>query len=754
MNTKSENILNKVISSILTVIYVGTVGLCFCSCFNFAKNGKNDEVIVDGTPWFESEITSYGSFSEKEYLTPVLIDKENRVFFHLSEGENGEEKCCVEVFKKSLNKQHTIVIEDLSVKLPIVYEQLSVFSASGDLFASVKFSNNDEEKLIIYKLNLDNDSLERCKELTFEDTYHGIYIEKIIARDEYNYALFLYLEGDYYHCGFKIFSNDWMPVYETTVPGQIEKWSVNGKGDIVAFERINSILKTVGINIKEKNTYSVKIKDEMLNKYQYGYFMNDGRIYTQNTDLTISCYDFDLETEQVVIDYNNCDASISQLSDYALFYVDSEGCSYIKSTFYFGEKNISTTVLDVNRVATNPNKGKTVIYAAPSGVIDPMVGDGILEYNRSNSKYYIKVTMNYSIYNTERREDFRNVSEYWSDYYFRNNMVVDALIQDIKNGTAPDILLDFGQFPCLHSDEYLIDLSDFSSKLGDDEYFNNIIDSFKINNSLFQMPLTAVVSGLYVDRSALGNDIEKFDFHSYDDFVNSECGGIDPIGATLGRDNYMRLLLMYHYAELHNERGLLTIDNEMFRRLCKYAKKSPNQMTDVTGPVIYLNCSFFAYDLSTLSIKEGAGTLMGFPSVNGTGAMAECPVSVAVTKCSKHAEAAQAFVKNLISYEVQSKCLNSNPINKTAFEDIAKKNLQYANTVINNSYSMKNYYSEGIIVEYEGFLSSANCGGLFDTYTMKIINEEIPAYYEDQKNIDSIIPIIENRVNNMIKERE
>ena len=753
MNRKTKRFFNKALSSILAAIYIGTIGLCFCSCINSADNSKRDEVIVDGTPWFESEITTYGSFSEKEYLTPVLIDKENRVFFHLME-DSGEEKCCVEVFKKNIDKQHTIVIEDLSVKLPIVYEHLSVFSVSGDLFVSVNFGNYDEEKLIIYKLNLDTDSLERCKELSFNDSYHGIYIEKIIAHDGYNYALFSYLEGDYYHYGFKVFSNDWMPVYETTVQGQIEKWSVNGKGDIVAFERINSILNAVGFNIKENNTYSINIKDAMLNKYQYGYFMNDGRIYNQNADLTITCYDFDLETEQVVIDYNNCNANISQLADYTLFYVDSEGCSFIKSTFYFGERNISNTVLDIDRTTKNPNKGKTVIYAAPSGVIDPMVGEGILEYNRSNSEYYIKVTMNYSIYNTERREDFSNVSEYWSDYYLRNNMVVDALIQDIKNGTAPDILLDFGQFPYLYSDEYMLDLSDISSELSNDEYFNNIIDSFKINNSLFQMPLTAVISGLYVDRSALGNDIKKFDFHSYDNFVNNECGGVDPIGTRLGRDNYMRLLLMYHYNELHNERSLLTIDNELFRRLCMYVKNSPNQMSDVSGPVIYLNCSFFAYDLSTLNIKEGVGALMGFPSSNGTGAMAECPVSVAVSKCSKHAEAAKAFAKNLISYEVQSKCLNSNPINKKAFEDIAKKILPYVNTAIHNSYSLKNYYSKEIIAEYEGFLSSADCGGLFDTYTMKIINEEIPAYYEEQKDIDSIIPIIENRVNNMIKERE
>ncbi len=41
-----------------------------------------------------------------------------------------------------------------------------------------------------------------------------------------------------------------------------------------------------------------------------------------------------------------------------------------------------------------------------------------------------------------------------------------------------------------------------------------------------------------------------------------------------------------------------------------------------------------------------------------------------------------------------------------------------------------------------------------DDYSLLIMNEEIQAYFNHQKEIDKVIPIIENRVNNMAEEQK
>ena len=40
-----------------------------------------------------------------------------------------------------------------------------------------------------------------------------------------------------------------------------------------------------------------------------------------------------------------------------------------------------------------------------------------------------------------------------------------------------------------------------------------------------------------------------------------------------------------------------------------------------------------------------------------------------------------------------------------------------------------------------------------DDYALLIMNEELQPYYQHQKELDDVTPIIESRVNNMVNER-
>ena len=57
------------------------------------------------------------------------------------------------------------------------------------------------------------------------------------------------------------------------------------------------------------------------------------------------------------------------------------------------------------------------------------------------------------------------------------------------------------------------------------------------------------------------------------------------------------------------------------------------------------------------------------------------------------------------------------------------------------------------IDEYIEYICSANTCYMCDDYVILIMNEELQPYYEHQKELDDVMPIIENRVNNMVDEQ-
>ena len=60
---------------------------------------------------------------------------------------------------------------------------------------------------------------------------------------------------------------------------------------------------------------------------------------------------------------------------------------------------------------------------------------------------------------------------------------------------------------------------------------------------------------------------------------------------------------------------------------------------------------------------------------------------------------------------------------------------------------------ESVITSYKEVLQSASVIVSDDPAVLNIIREEIPAYFLDQKSLDAVISIINNRVSTVIAER-
>ena len=741
MNRDNTRLLYSVIAvSLMSVIVLQAAAGCM------RKSPRKIDTVPEDAPWFTSTTVTYGAFSEEEYLYPILIEPDHKVYLHDFYDESGEYRSSLEIFGDAGEQE--------SVPVPFDREVTACFSVEDSIYAVASYSNANKCENILCKYDPGIKEMTDVGEIVIEGNHPDAVVRQVICKNDLLFIYYDYLVESIYHSGFEVLANDYSNLYQFDMDGELIKWSVTNEGKIIAFTEIQGGLHINEIDYQTSAVSEIELPNEILNKYSYGSFMNDGRIYSQNADLTLSCYDFNTNEEYIALDYNYCDANICQLCDYTLFYADGEVFLYVKSAFYSGESTTDNTVLELDLEGSNPNAGEQILYVAPSGSIDPFEGEGIINFNRSNDEYYLKVTMDYSSSSITRPEYITDIEDIRGFEYNSQITRLDALRNDIINGTGPDIIIDFGEYPVLNSSSYLMDLTSVSESLSDKEYFVNLINAFKNGNSIYQMPMSACVSGIYMSNDIVSSATDVLTPELYESLISDSLNGKDPVGDYYGRDLYLQLLLKYNYYSTHDEKGFLRIDSEEFKDIASLVKNTPAMGTDDSvKQAKYVYCSQFAYNLTQMILKSDGYVLTGFPSENYFGPMAECRNSVAVTSCSVCPEVGFEFIRGMLSYDVQSKCISYNPINVNAFEDFAQVGLEYANAFIESNYGYEDYYSDSIISSYEELLRSAQVGGMSDPVAMLIINEDMQAYYADQKSIDEVIPIIENRVNNMIEEK-
>ena len=311
-------------------------------------------------------------------------------------------------------------------------------------------------------------------------------------------------------------------------------------------------------------------------------------------------------------------------------------------------------------------------------------------------------------------------------------------------------MFDFGNDTLLNDESYLYNVDD---SINVDECFVNIIDAYSCDEALYQVPLNAYVVGLNIDESLLSDSQYGFTYEEYAEFIADYAGGADPILGWADREWYWNQMMSYLYFDTHTEDGLLDIDNAAFRESMEYAQNIPQEFADLYVPKMSVReLRNFGAELDAHCIKANY-RLLGFPSYEAKTPMCRMENSIAITSCTVSEDASLSFLQLSLSYDVQVESTRYNPINVNAFESVARRELTRANNLIEQERGINDYYTEDLISYYEDCLKSAQVGAISDPITINIIFEEIDAYFQGQKTLDDVIPIIEDRVNNMIAER-
>ena len=759
MNNPQANMNRSFLNSTISLLVL--VALCFSIAGCVRNNAEmNIRYIDESTPWYESVTTSCGAddIGSADCASPIYADPNIVVFFKNNDDVSTEPCGLISIVDHQGQITH-IDLEDYfsDTEHSVLY---SVFDKEDAYYAVVSYEDDGELRNSIYRLSLEDSSMEFCYEINPNEDHPGMYVDRVIYSNNKYYAHMCYLDGVYYRDAFLFLDNEGNELLTIDVDDMPVMWTVNDAGELlyVGWNQSNQYSYNADvyrINPDNGEITSLGIDEEILDRYRMGLLQSDGCIYCNNNDLTLTKLNVETGEETLVLDYNNSDVNLANIMESTLFYCDEDNIVAVKSVFYPLE-NDEWSVYSLHKSDNNPHVGKQIITAAPYCQINILAASAIRSFNESSEQAYIYVTMDYSRLTFT---DYEDSGVAIVNDYNRDLAILSTLKNDIRYGVGPDIILDYGTFATLNNTNYLQDLSAVINDpdcFNRDDYFSNIIDAYTIDGSLFQIPVSACVAGIYSNKDWNGYPSCGFTFDEYDTFVQNHCNGLDPLGDNYGRDLSLDYLVRSNYDALHDDNGHITLDNETFRDICEYTQ---NQSTGQNPSLINSNAQYVSlvrvhYDLTRMLIDSDK-ELYGLPSLNGeSGPVALCNESVAITSCTTCSDELIEFVRIILSYDVQIMNVNYNPINREAMQSVANDALNYANSYIESVYGINNYNDPEVVNEYINYLSSANTCYLADDNSLMVLNEELQPYYEGQKSIDEVIQIAEDRINNMIDEMQ
>ncbi len=529
---------------------------------------------------------------------------------------------------------------------------------------------------------------------------------------------------------------------------------------IICYGEESLFLKTVDFETKkfsEQQTFP-------FNAYSYSIFSGRG-------------YDLFLTDSNGLYGFNLGDAAVTKIMDY----VDSDImvsnifgiCPIDDTSFigtYYSEETGVTSCAKFTKVDPSTIKDKEILTLGCM-YLDSDVRKQVVEYNKNNSEYRIKV-MDYSSYNTD------------SDYTIAST----KLNTDIVTGNMPDILLLSNDMPIssYNAKGLFADLNPFfesDPELKKEDYLPNVMDALSENDKLYQ-----IVPGFYIftvfGKSADVGTGSGWTFDELKQLV-AEKGPEVQAFSDITRQDFMNYSMWFCNEQYINwQTGECNFTSQDFIDNLEFASQYPAEISYENYDDEYWNdyqTSFrdgrtllMISSLSTFSdystAEQGtfgeAITPIGFPASDKNGNAMNFNLNFAISSKSKNQQEAWNFIRYFLTDEYQDKMEYCLPVKISRLEELAKEaqskpfytdengeKVEYDNT----------YYLNGeeVIIppmtqeqtdKVMNFIKSVNHVMDYNTSINDIINEESEAFFTGQKTAQEVADIIQSRVQIYVNE--
>ena len=760
------------------------------------KKEKKVNKITSDTPWFEAEIIDVDSWvpSDKEvsrfYADYVGCDDKYYVVFLGGEYKTPAEN---EADASSFNDR------DYDIYVACVIDK-----GSGKVVNTIDLDRDTDKRMyaneFVSAVGYSNGKITataNTKEREYDPLTGKLLETRTISDEFYNDDARYFIVGEHTISTFRAYDEFGTETYNFRIksPDGTEKTAkFNEWGTSIYVQSILPESKTTAIVFTTTNKGGRVFKLDLVegkltetNAEKYAWLDSgslyetivgsDGKIYGRSVD-GIGRIDMEAKKIESVFDFDWCGLNRGIL-DYYLGFAECSGDTFtfigknsLEKVYSFDDQSFQ--IVRLKRAKENPHVGKTILELYVP-ILTKTLGEAIKKFNETSDKDFIIVSDRYKMSDYEEDKYTVEVDDPDAGQIDTLNLISvmgNDLALDILSGEGPDILINTTEYARLNTSEYLLDLSPYVKDFDPEQYFTNIIECIKTDGSIYQLPVSYSVRGILTDASKAGASGKGFTFEEYPEFIKQERNGVDVIDE--GQAFYFAGLFQTEKEKFYKD-GKLDLSAPEFARMADFVKNNVPKKGGYSDKVEeeyqgYANIillsglgAFFLNMQRTPKIKDPM--LFGFPSSDGRGPEVFSRCSVAISANAADPDGCGEFVKILLSEDMQENFAMDDcfVLNRKAFRSAAEDAIAYYNdggeisgfTItwgglrsVGPRYSMKD------VDKAEKLLST--CSGMTyeDADISLILIEEMPAYFEGQKDLAQVISTIENRTRQVLNERK
>ncbi len=435
----------------------------------------------------------------------------------------------------------------------------------------------------------------------------------------------------------------------------------------------------------------------------------------------------------------------------------------------------------MNRQRTNPNAGKKTLVLAAVGYDDNYIlQTAIQAFNENSSEYKIE----YKDYYPWSEIDFSSLTVEEIDSARKE---ADRQVYlDVLSGDGPDIIYEPTR--TVKESGLLLDLMPLMESDDNfcfEDYLPNLVNASMKGDSLYSFPISFSLEGLAGQTSFIG-DIEGWTIDEFDQMVQTLPEDMVPITYYTRSDLLESALSVQNAGFYDSDAPEDCIDEKEFVSLLKWAKKYgvPDDMTreeveaisndlfsnsKVVLTIQDISIPMLLYDMNMALAPGASFTFVGFPSPSALGVSA-ITQDCAITQCCEEPLAAWAFIKVMLSEDIQTEVIKTGygiPIRLLSIDllvDITLSPNDYSNFYYfgneSEGYSdpafekvADEYYREIGIPTFEKLVYSFDAIKEPDEELIEIVLEEASAYFNDMKTAEEVVEVIQNRAQMLFNER-
>ena len=533
------------------------------------------------------------------------------------------------------------------------------------------------------------------------------------------------------------------------------------KNGTVSFSCTNAQAGEININIGSENiTY--KITNYDLNNALSVGSSDDGAYYAVGYD-GISKYNQETAKFDLLIPVDSFNVNLHEYFSMSVLSADEN--TMVLANTHGADSSTGLVAYRLTKASTNPNVGKSRITIGlfKDHIIPPTLAMAIYEFNASSKDYYAGFkTYDYS------RTYFEDAD---SEEKARQEKA-NELMRDIMDGKGPDVVINAFDLQQLNDDKYLCDMNDLVSSgngINMAEYIEPVINLAKSEGKLYQMPLKFSAIGLSAPASCAPANGIGYTFDEYSRVVSTANNGADDLAYQMDRSEYFSLLFTAMSKDLY-QNGNWDFNSPDFAALANYCKEKvpQNCLANYNDPNFYMP-EFKVSKLQTEGIQHYITSvytrgydIYGFPSANGNhGVVISVVSSAAISSQTANKAGAWEFIKMMMSYDVQCKEPVYASINLAALKKSGQDAVESYNKTVAEYRNMSQREQNknraagdsiptteidaSAIDAYLNLINKSKDIYRVDGQVLLIAKEEIQAYFFDQKSLDSVTGLMNNR---------